>query len=153
MVYGSGILRRFFPPLKEETVLEIPEHERPEYDARIAAMETGGHAAGLIRIYMALARMGQNIKRRHFEVATEIARTHKVLSKLRQAEFKKIMHEQTAILQANEEKALNALSVLIKDKDDRMEALSIARKLCLVDGVYTDAEKTMLEKIRNGLKI
>jgi hypothetical protein len=63
------------------------------------------------------------------------------------------MHEQTAILQADENKALNSLSILIKDKDDRMEALSIARRLCLVDGAYNDAEKVMLEKIKKGLKL
>ena len=63
------------------------------------------------------------------------------------------MHEQTAILQANEDKALKALSVLIKDKDDRLEALSIARRLFLVDGVYNDAEQNMLDKIKEGLKL
>lgn len=153
MIYGSGILRSFFPALKEETVTEVPEHERPDYDKRLAAMETGGHVAGLIRVYMAVARIGQNVKRSHFEMANEIARTHKVLNKISPAQFKKNLREQTAILQANEEKALNALSVLIKDKDDRMDALSIARRLCLVDGVYTDAEKIMIEKIKKGLKL
>ncbi len=63
------------------------------------------------------------------------------------------MHEQTAILQADEDKAIKALSVLIKDKDDRMEAISIARRLFLVDGVYNDDEKIMLEKIKKGLKL
>ncbi len=154
MIYGSGLLRSFFPALKEEeAVAEVPEHERPDYDKRLAAMETGGHAAGLIRVYMAIARIGQNVKRRHFEMANEIAKTHKVLNKISPVQFKKILHEQTAILQANEGKAISALSVLIKDKDDRMEALSIARRLCLVDGVYNDAEKEMLEKIKKGLKL
>lgn len=153
MIYGSGMLRRFFPALQDETVTELPEQELPDYDKRLAAMETGGHAAGLIRVYMAIARIGQNVKRSHFEMANEIAKTHKVLNKISPAQFKKILHEQTAILQANEEKALNALSVLIKDKDDRMDALSIARRLCLVDGVYTDAEKNMIEKIKKGLKL
>jgi hypothetical protein len=63
------------------------------------------------------------------------------------------MHEQVSILQADEDKALNTLSVLIKDKDDRLEALSIARRLCLVDGPYNKAEKAMLEKIKKGLKL
>ena len=61
------------------------------------------------------------------------------------------MHDQTAILQADEDKALNALSVLIKDHDDRLEALSIARRLALADGIYSEEEKTLLEKIKAGL--
>jgi tellurite resistance protein len=32
-----------------------------------------------------------------------------------------------------------------------MEALSIARRLFLADGVYNDEEKALLEKIRKGL--
>jgi pimeloyl-ACP methyl ester carboxylesterase/tellurite resistance protein len=153
MIYHNEFLRAFFPPVQD---IEHPTAERqaPEgFDKRLDAVEKGGVAEGLIRIYMAIASMGQQVKRRHFELADEIAKTHKVLSKLRPAQFKKIMHEQTAILQADEKKAIEALSVLIKDKDDRMEALSIARRLCLVDGVYNEAEKDMLERIKKGLKL
>ena len=152
-IYGSDWLRRFFPPMKEELSKEIPEQERADYDKRLLAMEEGGLAAGLIRVYMAIAKLGQQVKRQHFEVGEEIAKTHKVLCKLRPAQFKKILKEQTAILQADEDKAINALAILIKDKHDRMEALSIARRLCLVDGVYNDAEKVMLEKIKKGLRL
>ncbi|MEE9914174.1 MAG: TerB family tellurite resistance protein [Deltaproteobacteria bacterium] len=152
-IYGSEWLRRLFPPVHEEVSKEIPEYERADYDKRLQAMEEGGHAAGLIRVYMAVAKIGQHVKRQHFEIGEEIAKTHRVLSKLRPAQFKKIMHEQTAILQADEDRAIHALSVLIKDKDDRMEALSIARRLCLADGVYNDTEKAMLEKIRKGLNL
>ncbi|MRR17882.1 MAG: DUF3141 domain-containing protein [Deltaproteobacteria bacterium] len=152
-IYGSDWLRRFFPPGPAEPSQEAPDDEREDYDKRQSAVEEGGLAAGLIRVYMAVARIGQHVKRAHFEIGEEIAQTHRVLSKLRPAQFKKIMHEQTAILQADCDRALAALSVLIKEKDDRMEALSIARRLCLVDGVYTDDEKAMVEKIRKGLNL
>ena len=152
-IYGGDWLRRFFPPMKEELFKEIPGHERADYDKRLLAMEEGGVAAGLIRVYMAIAKLGQQVHRQHFEVGEEIAKTHKVLCKLRPAQFKKILKEQTAILQAGEDKAINALAILIKDKHDRMEALSIASRLCLVDGVYNDAEKVMLEKIKKGLRL
>ena len=151
--YGNDWLQLFFSPSETEPVVNVPEHERADYDKRLQAMEEGGHAAGLIRIYMAVANASKDIKRLHFEIADKIAKTHKVLSKLRPSTFKKIMHEQTALLQANEDKAIEALSVLIKDKHDRMEALSIARRLCQVDGVCDDAEKNMLDKIKNGLKL
>ncbi|HUN55043.1 MAG TPA: DUF3141 domain-containing protein [Smithella sp.] len=153
MIYGSDWMQLFFPTRKEEPVVNVPEHERADYDERLRAMEEGGHAAGLIRIYMAVANASGDIKRPHFEIADKIAKTHKVLSKLRPSTFKKIMHEQTALLQANEDKALEALSVLIKDEDDRMEALGIARRLCQVDGVCDESEKNMLDKIKAGLKL
>jgi pimeloyl-ACP methyl ester carboxylesterase/tellurite resistance protein len=152
-IYGSDWLQLFFPPRETEPVISVPEHERADYDKRLQAMEEGGHEAGLIRIYMAVANASGDIKRRHFEVADEIAKTHKVLSKMRPSKFKKIMHEQTALLQANEDKAIDALSVLIKGKNDRLEALSIARRLCQVDGACDDTEKNMLDKIKKGLKL
>jgi pimeloyl-ACP methyl ester carboxylesterase len=151
--YGNYWLQLLFPPYETEPVVNIPERERADYDKRLQAMEEGGHAAGLIRIYMAVANASKDIKRLHFEIADKIAKTHKVLSKIRPSKFKKIMHEQTALLQANEDKAIETLSVLIKDKHDRTEALSIARRLCLVDGVYDDCEKSMMDKIKNGLKL
>jgi len=151
-IYSSEWLRRLFPPAEAEASTEEQE-ERADYDKRIQAMEQGGIAEGFIRIYMAAASITRGIKRQHYEIGTEFAVTHKVLSKLRPSRFKKTMQEQTAILQADEEKALNALSVLIKDKDDRMEALSIARRLFLADGAYNDAEKIMLEKIKKGLNL
>jgi len=152
-IYASDWLRCLFPPLQKEPLKDVPEHEHADYDKRLQAMTQGGAAEGLIRIYMATARINQGVKRQHFEIGEEIAKTHKILSKLRPSRFKKIMHEQTAILQADEDKAIKALSVLIKDKDDRMEALSIARRLFLADGVYNDDEKIMLEKIKKGLKL
>jgi pimeloyl-ACP methyl ester carboxylesterase len=151
LIYGSDWLRGFFPPPEPASPAETSDAEHADYDRRLLAVAEGGHAAGLIRIYMAVARLGQQVKRKHFEIGGEIARTHRVLKKLRPAQFKKIMHEQTAILQADEDKALGALSVLIRDKNDREEALGVARRLCLVDGVYNDAEKVLVEKIRKGL--
>jgi hypothetical protein len=151
--YGNYWLQLFIPPSETEPVVNIPEHERADYDKRLQAMEEGGHVAGLIRIYMAVANANKDIKRLHFELADKIAKTHKVLSKIRPSIFKKIMHEQTALLQANENKAIETLSLLIKDKNDRMDALSIARRLCQVDGTCDDTEKNMLDKIKKGLKL
>jgi len=150
-IYSSDWLRRFFPPTEEEQRPEITEQEHPDYDKRIQAMDQGGVAEGIIRIFMAVAKGGGEVKRIHYDMATEMVTTHKVLNKLRPLQYKKIMKEQAAILQANEDLAIKALSVLIKNKDDRMEAFSMARRLFLVDGVYNDAEKAMLEKIKKGL--
>ena len=117
------------------------------------ALEEGGLLKACIRVFMAVARTGHGIKRRYFDFGEEIARTHKVLRKIRPSKFKKILKEQAAILQADEDRAINALSVLLKNKDDRMDALGIARRLCLVDGKYTKEEEVMIEKLKKGLKL
>ncbi|MDD3249821.1 MAG: DUF3141 domain-containing protein [Smithellaceae bacterium] len=150
-IYGNGWLRSLFPPVQDEPNPELTGQEHPDHDRRLEAMEQGGVTEGLIRIYMAACATSQGIKRKHFEIAREIAATHRVLSKLSLSQFKKIMREQTAILQADEDRALQSLATLIKNKDDRMEALSITRRLFLADGVYKEEEKVLLEKIRKGL--
>ncbi len=153
MIYGSKTVRGLFPPPEPEAVQPIEAAKQKAVDERLAGLKDGGHAAGLIRVFMAIARIGGGVKRRHFEIGNEIARTHRVLKKLKPADFKRILKEQAAILQADEDQAITALSILIKNKDDRMEALSIARRLCLVDGVYSDKEKDMIEKLKKGLDV
>jgi hypothetical protein len=153
-IYGSEFIRSLFPPDKEEVApKEIPECEREDYDKRMQPLEEGGVAAGLIRVFMAVAKTGHGLRRRHFDLGQEIAQTHKVLSKLRPVEFKKILKQQAAILQADEDRAIKALAVLILNKDDRMDALAIAKRLCLVDGKYDKEEEAMVGKIKKALEL
>ena len=117
------------------------------------AADKGGPAEGIVRAMMAMARTGRIIGRKHFAVAEEIAKTHKILQKIRPADFRRMVKEQYCILEADEEKALAALAKLIPGEHDRDEALSLARRIALVDGAYTKEEKAMLEKIGRGMGI
>ncbi len=153
MIYGNGWLRRFFTPEKEEVPGAISGYEREDYDRRMLVLEKGGVAAGLIRVIVAMARAENGLKRRHFDISEEIARTHKVLSKIHPAQFKKIVKEQAGILQTDEDRAIRALSILIPHTEDRMDALGIARRFCLADGCYNKEEEKMIEKIKRGLQL
>lgn len=153
LIYGSGMLRRFFPPVHQPAQRETEEFETQDYDRRLAAMERGGVAEGLIRIYLLTAGVSPGMQRKHFSISDEIAKTHRILSKLRPSDFKRIIKEQAAILQADQEKGIETLPELIRDKNDRMEALSIARRLFLADGVYSDNEKNLLDKIKKSLNV
>jgi tellurite resistance protein len=117
------------------------------------AMEKGGIAEGLVRAMIAMARTGHVIGRKHYAVATEIAKTHKVLQKIRPAAFRLMVKEQYCILEADEDRALAALGKLIPGENDRDEALGLARRIALADGSYTKEEADMLEKISRGLGI
>ena len=152
-IYDNPLMKFFCMPVADaEENGVIPEAGAGGIeDKRWAALEEGGVAEGLIRIIMAVARKNHIIKRRLFEVAQEIAKTHKVLGKIRPAEFKKIVRRQAQILQADEDAAMKALGKLIKTKEDRAEALSIAKRIALADGKYEDEEKTVVDKIQNGL--
>jgi len=113
----------------------------------------GGLAEGLVRAMIAMARAGGVIGRRHYAVAEEIAKTHKVLRKIRPSAFRRLVKEQYCILAADEDRALEALSGLIPGENDRDEALALARRIALADGSYREPEKAMLAKIARGLGI
>ncbi|MCK9391532.1 MAG: DUF3141 domain-containing protein [Syntrophales bacterium] len=152
-IYENPLVQFFCMPVREQNDA-IPEAgDGGSEDKRWASLEEGGVAEGLIRIIMAVVRKNHIIKRRLFEVAQEIAMTHKVLSKIRPAQFKRIARLQAHILQADEDAALKALGKLVKTKEDRAEALSIAKRIALADGKYADEEKTVLAKIQKGLEL
>lgn len=152
-IYGSELMRNFFLPTQEETSGEPTGGDSDDYDQRTLALEEGGVAEGLLRVFAAVGRIGHGLKRRYFELGVEIARTHKVLGKIRYSKAKKILKEQAAILQADEDRAINALHVLLKNRNDRLEALGIARRLCAYDGKYTEEEEAMIEKLKKGLEL
>jgi tellurite resistance protein len=160
-VYGhealhySSIAAGTFKALTKDQDLEVSweDYEKWLQQKWLVAAEKGGLAEGIVRAMMAMARTGRIIGRKHFAVAEEIAKTHKILQKIRPADFRRMVKEQYCILEADEEKALAALTRLIPGEHDRDEALSLARRIALVDGAYTQDEKAMLDRIASGLGI
>jgi tellurite resistance protein len=154
-LHYSSIAAGTFKALAKENDLEVSweDYENWLQQKWLDAAEKGGPAEGIVRAMMAMARTGRIIGRKHFAVAEEIAKTHKILQKIRPADFRRMVKEQYCILEADEEKALAALAKLIPGEHDRDEALGLARRIALVDGAYTPDEKAMLEKIGRGLGI
>jgi len=158
-VYGHEALHRSlsaagtFKVKDKDLEVSWEDYEKWLQQKWLDAAEKGGPAEGIVRAMMAMARTGRIIGRKHFAVAEEIAKTHKILQKIRPADFRRMVKEQYCILEADEEKALAALAKLIPGEHDRDEALGLARRIALVDGAYTPDEKAMLEKIGRGLGI
>ncbi len=117
----------------------------------LQAVEKGGLAEGLVRAMIAMAGTGRVIGRKHYAVAAEIAKTHRILQRIRPADFRRMVKEQYCILEADEDRALTALGKLISGEHDRDDALGLARRIALADGSYTEEETEMLEKISRGL--
>ncbi len=152
-IYENPLVQFFCMPTADENGGAVTVADGLTEDKRWAALEEGGVAEGLIRIIMAVSRENHIIKRRLIEVGQEIAMTHKVLNKIRPAQFKRIARLQAQILQADEDAALKALGKLIKTKGDREEALSIAKRIAMADGKYEDGEKAVVDKIQKGLEL
>jgi pimeloyl-ACP methyl ester carboxylesterase/tellurite resistance protein len=119
----------------------------------LPAPEEGGFAEGLLRGIVAMIRSTPTVSRRHYTLALDIAQTHRVLQKIRPVDFKRMVRTQARILETNQERAIKAMSILISKDADRMETIGLVRRIALADGIYSDQEKGMLEKISHALKI
>jgi tellurite resistance protein len=119
----------------------------------LPAPEEGGFAEGLIRGIVAMIRSTPTISRRHYTLALDIAQTHRVLKKVKPNDFKRTLRAQARILENDEDRALKTMAVLIPNEADRLETVGLLRRIALADGVYSEQEKEMLEKISQALKI
>ena len=156
MAYDNDFVRALLLPADGQD----GRPETPDQDERgaapvkpLPAPEEGGFAEGLIRTMVAMLRSTPTISRRHYSIALNIAQTHRVLQKIRPIDFKRIVRAQGRLLENDEERAINAVAVLIPNEADRMETIGVARRIALADGVYNEQEKVMLEKLSQALKI
>ena len=151
----SSIAANTLEALTRDEVVEMPWENYGKWLRQkwLQAADQGGLAEGLVRAMLAMARTGRFIGRKHYAVAEGIAKTHRVLRKIPAAAFRRMVKEQYCILEAGEDRALTSLATLIPGGHDRDEAMSLARRIALADGPYTDEEKAMLEKIGRGLGI
>jgi pimeloyl-ACP methyl ester carboxylesterase len=156
MMYDNDFVRALFLPADGQKDRTQPEelqkyHAAPEKP--LPAPEEGGFAEGLIRGIVAMIRSTPTISRRHYTLALDIAQTHRVLKKIRPNDFKRTLRAQARILENNEDNALKTMAVLIPNEADRLETVGLLRRIALADGIYSDQEKEMLEKISQALKI
>jgi len=156
MAYDNDLVRAFFLPA-------VDGKDRREGDSRrdcgavpgkpLPAPEEGGFAEGLIRGMIAMVRSTPTISRRHYNIALDIAQTHRILKKIRPVEFKRTVRTQARILENDPRRALEALAVLIPKHAERLETVGLLRRIALTDGIYSDREKDLLERISKVLEI
>lgn len=156
MVYDNDFIRAVFMPDGGANSRSGQADERKQSIAPekpLAAPEEGGFAEGLIRGMVAMLLSTPTISRRHYNIALDIAQTHRVLKKIRPIAFKRTVRMQARILERDEDRALRTMSVLIPGQADRLETIGLLRRIALSDGVYSDREKVMIEKISHALEI
>jgi len=72
---------------------------------------------------------------------------------LETAEYKRIVAEQSRILQTDMDKAIESLKVLLPSDDERREAYRIAERLACADRVMADEEQNLLHQIKTVLNL
>jgi pimeloyl-ACP methyl ester carboxylesterase/tellurite resistance protein len=153
-IYGAALFRRLFRHNGDgaDTAPSAPSANASEInDSPPPAVGTGSVEEGMIRCMAAAAKASRQIDRRHHAVTEDITRTHKKLKKISPHLLKAMAKTQARMLHADEDGALSALAGMIPGAEDRIEALEMARSIARTDGAYTEAERVVLGKIRDGL--
>jgi pimeloyl-ACP methyl ester carboxylesterase/tellurite resistance protein len=161
-LYGNPIVKQFFnKQLPEEMQTEINRQKEAQQvqsaledeDVWLNRMTEGGFPEGVIRIMLAMANADHIIDKAEYIVSENIIRSHPVLQKMKPAKFKKMVKEQSRILQTDQELAIDTLVKLLKTPEERTEAFAIAEKIAMADEILADEEKTLLETIKKTLNI
>jgi len=160
MIYGNPMIKSFFEedikPTKEqlEKQIEVQKQKNMEDKKRwLDSIDKGGYAEGVVRIMLAMANADRILDKSEFITSEKIVRKQKDLKKIKPADFKKLVKEQSRILQTDEDRALKALPKLLPNQDQRIEAFDFAKQIAFSDSILADEEKVLLEKIRKILDI
>jgi hypothetical protein len=138
------------PKCTENRVKTMDDIERELW---IAAMEKGGFVEAVVRILVAVIGINKVLDKRQLDVAGRIIRVNDRLKKARPADYKRMVKEQSAILEKDMDMALKTLVTLIPEKTDREEAFEIANSVATADMVLDDDESRLLESIKDILKL
>jgi hypothetical protein len=161
-IYGPRALGAFFYTQSDvEAAQFLPivrtKREQAELDATIerlkSRVEEGGFAEGWARIVAAMMLSCGGINERELEAGRKFREDHPKLSQLTLADRKRLLKEQSYLLQLDEDRALAALPKLIPSAADRQEAWLLAKAIALGDGVISDEQRVLLDKLRKALQL
>lgn len=151
-LYGNPMLLATFQERRRIT----DQEDKDENTCRLEwlnAAETGGFAEGVVRIMVIMAHADDRLRRKVLKTYDQVATADERLNSLTKEDFKQMIRQQSCILEADEDKAIQALAKLIPNAEDRAAALGIAKKVAVADHTMSDEENLILSHIRRALKI
>ena len=117
----------------------------------LKAMEDGGFVEGVVRIMLALVDADHIFERSEYDTCSKMVKSHRRLQSVTPSDFKRMITEQSRVLQTDEERALKTLNKLMPLADDRKEALDIAANIAFSGVETSDEEKAVFKKIQKAL--
>ncbi len=149
-VYGNPWTLSFFSKPTIDAAVDS-DKEKTRRIEWLDMAENGGFAEAVVRIMVAMTHTDEILERRVLKAFNQIIATDKRLKKLKVGDFKQMIRQQSCILDADRNKALNALAKLIPNKKDQAAAIKIAEQVALADQVLNNEEKALLNRIRKSL--
>lgn len=128
------------------------ELERVDRERWLAAIEEGGFVEAVARIMVSLVSADKILDPSEFDVFKERAKSHELLTAVNGEHLKKVIREQSRIVQTDEELALQALPKMLVSPEEREEALKMAEEIVWADHELHAEEESRLEHIRELLQ-
>jgi tellurite resistance protein len=161
-IYGPNSLGAFF--YTEEDMLAAKfapivrsKREQTELDAAVERFKTrineGGFAEGWARIVAALMIGSGGINEREMEAGRTLREKHPRLAELSVGERKRLLREQSYMVQLDPDRALDTLTDLLQTPEERQQAWDIARAIAMGDGVVSDQQRIVLDRLSTVLQL
>ncbi|MBU0993552.1 MAG: DUF3141 domain-containing protein [Proteobacteria bacterium] len=158
-LYDNSLSEQFFRFFSEtlpvsdtpETIKQKKAENKADKQFWLDAIEKGGYSEGVIRIIVATMTSDKIIEEAEMLRAEKIVLSNKRLYHIKRADLKVMVKEQARILQTNQEKALEALPLLLTKKSDRKKAIEIAKEMVGTEEKITAKEQALITKIETIL--
>ena len=161
-IYGPKALGAF---LYTEEDLEIAQfapivrskREQAELDSAIervkGRMEEGGFAEGWARIVATLMLGAGGINELELEAGRKAREQHPKLAQLSINERKRLLKEQSYMVQLDPDRAISSLASLLPTLEERREAWNMAKAITLGDGVIDAKQQVVLDRLSQALEL
>ena len=130
-MYTSPISRAVFHPTAEEHPLhsEIDVMKMPEIQAALANIEQGGLAEACVRMLHLLNKARGYVRRTRLERELQVLKRQDLFPDLSDQEIKKILHQQSLIVDFDQVNAIATLPLLLKTPESRRAALDLVMEI------------------------
>ena len=130
-MYTSPILKTIFHPTAEEQPLhpEIDVMRMPEIQAALANIEQGGLAEACVRMLHLLNKARGYVRRTRVERVLQVLKRQDLFPALSDQEIKKILHQQSLIVDFDQVEAVATLPLLLKTPESRRAALDLVMEI------------------------
>lgn len=116
-------------------------------------MDHGGFAEGWARIVATLMLGSGGINELELEAGRKAREQHPKLARLSVAERKRLLKEQSHMVQLDPDRAIGALSSLLPTPQERREAWNMAKVIAVGDGAINPKQQSVLDRLSQALEL
>lgn len=120
---------------------------RQKREAILARAEEGGFAAAVMRILLAGTTAQRRVDADGVRIAGEMRRRHPTLSRLSRQEIKVLAREQSLLLAADRNRAIETLAVLLPTQDQRRDAIGFVSEIISARGRISPESASALRQV------